>query len=103
MIKNDIIKIEVATDYYPEDDTCCIVLVKKGFFQQFWIDNPANPEKIIEDAKKIESSVNNMTDEFIDSVTMIRTGGDERLDIAYELCDYLARNQKLLNSLMFNS
>ena len=102
MIKNDIIKIEVTTEYYPEDNTCCVILFKKGFFQQFWIDNPADPDQIVKYAKRIETSVNSMTDEFMNSIIMIRTGGEDyRLDIAYELCDYLARNQKLDTRLIF--
>lgn len=78
-------RISITTDYYPEDSTFCIVLNKEdGDFDLFWIDNPANPERLKMNAKKIESAVNSMTAEF-----------DEKLDVAYELCDYLSRNQKV--------
>ena len=88
--------INITTDYYPVDNTLCITLIKDDSVDLFWIDNPADPEQIKTYVEKIESSINNMTDKFINTVSMIRTGGgDERLDIAYELCDYLARNQKL--------
>ena len=96
-------RFNITVDHYSEDNTICICLMDNNNFDLFWIDNSANPQQIIEDAKRIEISVNIMTDEFIDNVSMIRSGGNERLDIAYELCDYLARNQKLLDSLIFNS
>ncbi len=96
--------IKITTDYYSKDNTLCITLIKdNGDFDLFWIDNPVNPILIKMYAKRIETSVNSMTDEFIDSITMIRTGGEDyRLDIAYELCDFLARNQKLLESLIYH-
>jgi len=82
--------VNITTKYHSEDNTLSIFLIKENRdFDLFWINNPTDSTLIKTCTKEIESVVNNMTDEFMNNVLMIREGDDGRLDIAYELLGYL--------------